>query len=97
MMVWFYKLDNYFLLANVKERQKVATVTMGLKEDARNFAYYSRSQQRCSLVVTRFSIRIHLQVRELGDSWSTTSTKPGCCSIPWPGTDCRVLRRIPED
>ena len=33
-------VDNYFLLANVKEHQKAVTVTMGLRDDARTFAYY---------------------------------------------------------
>ena len=40
VMAWLYELDSYFLLANVKEHQKVATVTMGLRGDARTFAYY---------------------------------------------------------
>jgi len=39
-MEWLFVLDNYFLLANIKEYQKVAIVTMGLREHAKTFAYY---------------------------------------------------------
>jgi transposase InsO family protein len=39
-MAWLYELDNYFLLTNIKEKQKVATATMGLRDDAKTFAYY---------------------------------------------------------
>ena len=39
-MAWLYELDSYFLLANIKDHQKVATVKMGLRGDAGTFAYY---------------------------------------------------------
>ena len=40
VMAWLYLLDNYFLLANVKDHMKVSTATMGLRKGAKTFGYY---------------------------------------------------------